>query len=625
MNIKLDKNTLKYAELYLKYKSDIVKFAEECVNIPTPGGDELIKLYEPQKKVLRSFLEDHHLVLLKSRQTGFSTISQVISVWISVFYENCVMGIISRDGAESSDFVRKTQNMIDKLPKWLRPSYEHKSIRSSIFDNGCELHASAVSPHNPGAVFRGKAIVLLIVDEASHITHLSEAWTSVAPALSKAQDVAKKKDIPYGTIVLSTPNRTEGRGKFFYHMWLQALENTSFIKKNIVEDEGSQDGKAGQYDAESDAKYEAGQYKAIQHANYNAGQYTESRSKGTGLFVAHKIYWKEIPEFRNDPEWYKKQCDILHNDPRKIAQELELKFVGSEHTLFPEDVQEALQSCNCEPTEVIPLPYKLEIHKFKEIRKDVFYLIGVDTASEAGGTDFSTIEVFEYVTMDQVLEFRGKLAVKKFAEYVKLVAMMCPHNMIIVENTGIGNQVMEEIKYDEHYDFNLFATPRKTKPRRGQSQEMMWGLSTNPTTRPLITDALYHYVVAQPSMVKSERLALELLGLTDKVRRIEADTGGHDDLALALGFICYVRHYCKEVLGNVEHVDDQGATEIVEEAISFITEMNSPDNPLRHDYQHQDYHIFKKTLDRYIKKNLGTGLQGSIDIAGLFQKNPFFQ
>lgn len=559
MAVKINKQTLKYAEKYLEYKTNIVKFAEECIKVPTPGGDELIKLYEPQKRVLKSFVEDHHLILLKSRQTGFSTMSQIISVFISVFFENCVMGIISRDGAEASDFVRKTQNMIDKLPKWLRPTYKHKSIRSSVFENGCELHAASVSPHNPGAVFRGKSIVLLIVDEAAHISHLSECWTSVAPALSKAQDAADKKDIPFGTIILSTPNRTEGRGKFFYQAWCKAQEKDS-------------------------------------------------------LFRPHKIYWKEIPEFLNDPDWYKKQCDILHNDPRKIAQELELKFIGSEHTLFPEDVQEALQEVKIPAFRVIPLPGKLSIYKFKEIDKDIFYLIGVDTASEAGGTDFSTIEVFEYATMDQVLEFKGKLAVKKFAEYVKLVAKMCPHNIVIIENNSYGNQVVEEMIYDEEYDFNLFATPKK-----GQEHEFTYGLSTNSHTRPLITDALYHYVCDRPSMIKSERLALELLGLTDKVRRIEADTGGNDDLALALGFICYVRHYCPDSLGNVDDPQDHTSTDLVEESLSLISSMNEPSNPLRQQYEQQEYHIFKKTLDRYIKENFGN-LNGSIDIMSLWRK-----
>lgn len=557
MAVKLNKKTLDYATRFLEYKNDIIKFVEDCIYLPLPGEDTICRLYEPQKKVLRAFLMDHHLVLLKSRQTGFSTLCQILCVYISVFYSNCVMGILSREGSEASDFVRKVQNMIDKLPVWLRPEYKHKSIQSFILTSGVELHSACVSPHNPQSVFRGKSIVFLIIDECSHISHIGESWTAIGPSLSKAQAVAKERGIPFGTILVSTPNRTEGRGKFFYQAWCKTFEEES-------------------------------------------------------IFKGFRIHWSEIPDFVNDPEWYRKQCAILHNDPRKIAQELELKFIGSDHTLFPEIVQEKLQNSPIKPAEVIPLPGKLAIHKFKQINKNTFYLIGVDTASEAGGTDFSAIEVFEYVTMDQVMEFKGKLPVLLFAEYVKLIAKMCPHNIVIIENNSMGDVIRESLFYDPDYEFNVFTTTKK-------NGEPSYGINTNTNTRPLITDALYHYVCERPEMIKSERLALELLGLTDKVRRIEADTGGNDDLALALGFICYVRHYCPDSLGNVDDPQDHTTTELVEESLALISSMNDPDNPLKQQYEQQEYHIFKKTLDRYIKNNFEK-LGGTTDILSLWQK-----
>ena len=56
-------------------------------------------------------------------------------------------------------------------------------------------------------------------------------------------------------------------------------------------------------------------------------------------------------------------------------------------------------------------------------------------------------------------------------------------------------------------------------------------------------DALYSYVSEFPSMIKSKRIALELIGLIDKKGKVEADTGCHDDLALTLSFCMYVRKY----------------------------------------------------------------------------------
>ncbi len=52
------------------------------------------------------------------------------------------------------------------------------------------------------------------------------------------------------------------------------------------------------------------------------------------------------------------------------------------------------------------------------------------------------------------------------------------------------------------------------KEKRGE-HKIASGLSNNMKTRPLMIDALYSYINQFPQMVKSKRLALELVGLVD--------------------------------------------------------------------------------------------------------------
>ena len=557
--MKIDNKSLQYAKKFLIYKADPCKFIEECVYIPTPGGDELIKLYPPQKKIVNSFLKDHFLILLKSRQLGFSTICQCIITYLSTFYENVIIGIISRDGSESSDFCRKSEDMLDKLPEWLRPTYKTKSVQSFILQNGNQVWSSPISPANPGAVFRGKSITLLIMDEAAHIRYIDEAWTAIAPALSKAQMSAEKASIPFGTIMVSTPNKTEGIGKFFFQNWKAA------INADII-------------------------------------------------FKPHKIHWSEIDDFRNDPTWYKKQCELLNNDKRKIAQELELKFISTENSLFDEKVQEALQNIDNIPKEKIKFPSGTELWRFKDLDKTKFHLIGVDTASNSGA-DFSAIEVVEHETLDHVLEFKGKLPVKEFAKIVKLCARLIPHNILIVENNSYGNQVIEELQYDEEISYNIFGEWKG----EGDKKTFTVGLNTNARTRPLILDAMFTYVNENPEFIKSERLALELLGLSNKRNRIEADAGGNDDLAMSYAFICYARHYCNDLLGNTQQVE-VGETIFMDETINMLTGMNQRSTPLHGSFTNDTYVQFKKTLDAYIKENAGVNLRGTVNTFSLWNK-----
>ncbi len=565
--IQIPAETLKLARKRLEYKEDPIKFMEDNVKIPTPGGSQLLKLYEPQKKIIKSFFQHHELILLKSRQIGMSTLCQAIITYLFTFYENCIVGIVSRDSPEASDFCRKTQDMIDNLPEWLRPEYKNKSVQYFILSNGCQLHTASVSPANPGSVFRSKSITLLIIDEAAHIRNIDQAWTGIGSTLSKVQQVAAREKIPYGTIILSTPNKTEGIGKWYFSMW------------------------------------------------------TGARTK-QNAFWAHKIHWTEIPDFANDPNWYKKQCKILNNDKTKIAQELELKFVGTQSSLFDEEVQQRLQTCFKQPVEILTIPVprsRGELHRFKEINRSHFHIIGVDCASPAGG-DNSAIEVIQYETMEQVLEFCGKVDPKELTDIVKLISALCPHNIIVIENTGgYGQTVIYDLIYDEEVTFNLFGT------YSGKEKGVFIpGLSTNAKTRPLILDSLYTYIVEDPDIIHSERLAMELLGLVNKANRVEADKGFHDDLALAYGFCCFVRKYCPDDLGDVSTLPETEAQKLfTSDSLNIMMGLNG-EAPLA-GYRKmaildgKEDPNFKNDMDKYIRNKIESGeMYGYVDVLSMF-------
>lgn len=559
--------TLRLARKRLEYKEDPIKFMEDCVLIPTPGGSQPIKLYEPQKRIIKSFFQHHELILLKSRQIGMSTLCQAIITYLFTFFDNCVVGIVSRDSPEASDFCRKTQDMIDQLPDWIRPKYKNRSIQYFILENGCQLHTASVSPANPGSVFRSKSITLLIIDEAAHIRNIDQAWTGIGSTLSKVQQVAAREKIPYGTILLSTPNKTEGIGKWYFSMW------------------------------------------------------TGARTK-QNAFWAHKIHWTEIPDFVNDPNWYKRQCKILNNDKSKIAQELELKFVGTEDSLFDEEVQQRLQNGFKDPLEIVTLPIpkgRGELHRFKEINRAHYHIIGVDCAS-AAGSDNSAIEVIEYETMEQVLEFNGKVDPKQLVDVIRLVCAFCPHNILVIENTGgYGSSVIYDLMYDEETNYNLYGTDS------GKDKGVFIpGLSTNAKTRPLILDSLYTYIVEDPDIIHSERLAMELLGLVNKANRVEADKGFKDDLALAYGFACYVRKYDTDALGDCSALPDVEAQKMfTRESLKIMMGLNG-ESPLsayrkmaiqdgREDPED------KKNMDKYVYEKVMSGeFTGYIDVLSLF-------
>jgi hypothetical protein len=533
----------KYVLEYLKCKKSFEYFVTHYILLELPGGDELMNPYTKQLEFVDLVETKRHVLLLKSRQTGFSTIVQSYTAWLCTFHSNVVVGIISKDGNEATDFARFIRGMIEKLPNFLKPKrgalgrgFDKKTERSFILTNGSKVYVATVNPKAPNKTLRGKAITFLIVDEGAFIDYIDSAWTSIVPALSTNQMHAKKKNVPYGTVIISTPNKTVGPGKWYFNRYLRAIS-------------------------------------------------------GEGLFAPFVVHWKMIEELANDPDWYRTQCELFDNDKKKIAQELELKFLPAEGSFFESDTLETVQNSVQKPLEKLKL-FNGEGWCFQKPKANTTYIMGVDTAPEHG-EDKSAITVWDYESMDQVWEYRGKLKVMEFIEVVKAAAALYDAT-IVVESNSYGNQVIEHLN-SSNYGTKLY------KEKRGENTYAP-GLSTTAKTRPLMIDALYSFVTQYPESIKSERLALELTSLVSKTNgRIEADSGCHDDVAMSAALCYYVRKYDPPLLLGT------GSAEIMQD-LNDVLNMNMGGSPLTHSTSPEDASMdhLNAVLLRQLKTSIGS-------------------
>lgn len=490
---------------YFECKENFEYFCRNYIQLELPGGNVLMQPYGPQLELIETIQDKKHVIVLKSRQIGITTIIQAYIVWLVTFYKNVVVGIISKNAPEATDFNRTIISMIENLPTWLRPKFKKKTEQTFILENGCKSYASSVNPNNPEKTLRGKAVTLLCLDEASFINHVSDAYTGIVPALSTNQKHARDNGIPYGTIILSTPNKTVGIGKWYYSKYQTAIA-------------------------------------------------------GDGIFTPFVIHWRQVKELASDPSWYNTQCQMFDNDPRKIDQELELKFIPAGGSFFPETTCLVLQDSihKNKPIEISKI-FNGEAWKFQNPIPGTYYIMGVDTATEYG-QDKSAIVVLNYKTLELVWEYQGKLPVTDFCKIVFAAGSMYP-GKIVIERNSVGNQVMESL-YRSELVANVYSENRNGKVTNG--------LNVDSLTRPLISDSMYSYVTQFPeSLSKSSRLSLELIGLVQKPSgRVEADTDCHDDLAMALGFCTYVRKYDPPML--LEQVGE--SMSVLNDVLSMNTE-----------------------------------------------------
>lgn len=481
-----------YITEFLRCKNSFDYFAATYVFLELPGKDVLMTPYGKQTELIDLIERKKFVLVLKSRQIGISTIIQAYAAWLTIFFNNTVVGIISKDGKEATVFARAIRGIIEKLPDWMKPpkgllgrGFAKRSEQSFILTNGSKVYAEPVNPNRPENTLRGKAVTLLVIDEAAFVNHIDTAWTSMVPALSTNQMHARKVGVPFGTVVLSTPNKTVGIGQWYFKKYNKAISHDDIFKPFV-------------------------------------------------------IHWRMIPELADDPNWYKTQCALFDDDPRKIAQELELKFLPTEGSFFDASTVEVMQDSTLKPISRLKL-YNGEIWKFSNRIPNTHYIIGVDTAPEHG-EDKSAITVWNYETLEQVWEYQGKCKVLDFVKVIKVAATEYPGTIVVETTGGYGNQVVEHLNQSE---FSLMLYKEKRGLGKGpKGHTLVPGLSNNAKTRPLMIDALYSYITEFPESVKSERLALELTGLVSKANgRVEADVGCHDDLALATSLCFYVRKY----------------------------------------------------------------------------------
>jgi hypothetical protein len=522
----------KYIEEYLQCKTSFDYFCTHYVYLELPGKDVLLNPYGKQTELIDLIEKRKFVLVLKSRQIGISTIIQAYAAWLVTFFANTVVGIISKDGKEATTFARTIRGIIEKLPDWMKPpkgllgrGFAKRAEQSFILTNGAKVYAEPVNPNRPENTLRGKAVTLLVIDEAAFVSRIDTAWTSMVPSLSTNQMHARKMGVPFGTVVLSTPNKTVGIGQWYFKRYNNAISDNDIFKPFV-------------------------------------------------------IHWRMIPELADDPHWYSTQCALFDHDKRKIAQELELKFLPTEGSFFDAATVEVMQDSVQKPIQTSKI-FNGTIWKFAERELNTHYIIGVDTAPEHG-EDKSAITVWNYRTLEQVWEYQGKCKVLDFVKVIKVAGTEYPGTIVVETTGGYGNQVVEHLNMSE-LSIMLY------KEKRG-ANTLVPGLSNNSKTRPLMIDALYSYMTEFPESVKSERLALELTGLVSKANgRVEADIGCHDDLALATACCMYVRKYDPPLLIGTEEFSVAGA--MMKDIMGYNIDSN-------------DLEMTDKSIMKHVKDNL---------------------
>ena len=479
-----------------------------------------LELFPDQISLLEDYENFNENIALKYRQAGVSTVT---AAWVSkklAFAKKIKpekILIIANKLDTSQEMANKIRAFIGQWPSWVGIDFstEKDSQKHYKLNNGCEVKAVATSKD----ALRGFTPTILIFDEAAFIDADSDFWAACMASLSTGGKV----------IVVSTPN---GYDPIYYEIYDLALRNMN-------------DFKISEMYWFRDPRYTRDLYlvktKDIIHYLLNKEEYSPD----------DVISWENIPFEKRDyvelksimdtgykacSAWFEGMVKKLKYDKRKVSQELECNFLGSGDNVFDSNLLQKVRENYIREPQNKMMGNALWIWKEPVIGHK--YVMGVDV-SRGDSEDFSSFQIIDFDTREQVAEFVGKLPPDTMADVCYKWANMYSCFVVIDITGGMGVSTarkMQEIGYKDLYvDGVDTANKWKWDPK---AAEKIPGINFNNKRVQII--AAFEEAMRHEFKIYSNRLFNEMNTFVYINGRPDHQKGHHDDLIMSIAMACYV-------------------------------------------------------------------------------------
>jgi hypothetical protein len=170
------------------------------------------ELREAQIETVEVWLGARQSIALKARQIGFSTLVSVYCFWLTFFYDDRTVVMLSKTERDSAKLLQHAKYAYRFLPEWMKmrgPVVTSTQLQMSMTNES--VVESLPSASDPA---RGVTAFLIVVDEMGHLPNSEEAWAAIEPVA----------DVGGRIIMLGTAN---GEGNLFHKTWVGSQNGTN--------------------------------------------------------------------------------------------------------------------------------------------------------------------------------------------------------------------------------------------------------------------------------------------------------------------------------------------------------------------------------------------------------------
>ena len=476
-----------------------------------------LELFPDQISLVEDYENYNENIALKYRQAGVSTVTAAWSSKKLVFAKKNSpekILVIANKLDTAVEVANKIRGFTEQWPSWIGVGFsaEKNSQRHFKLTNGCEVKAVATSKD----ALRGYTPTILIFDEAAYIDADGDFWAACMASLSTGGKV----------IVVSTPN---GYDPIYYEIYDQALKGMNEFKVSEM---------VWWKDPRYAKDLSLVNVKDIIHYYLNRNEYQNVE------IVEYKDKEKNFDEIRQlitqgykpSSSWYESMVKKLKYDKRKVNQELECAFLGSGDNVFDSDLLEDLRVNMVKDAPTKMMGGGLWIWKEPEMGKK--YIMGVDV-SRGDSEDFSTFQIVDFDTREQVAEYVGKLPPDTLAEICYKWGNMYNAFIVIDITGGMGVTTslrLRELGYRNMYVDGIDVSNKwKFDPK---ATEKIPGINFNAKRVQII--ATFEEYLRHGFRINSSRLLNEMNTFIYVNGRPDHQKGQHDDLIMSVAMALYV-------------------------------------------------------------------------------------
>ena len=520
---------------------DPIYFIEKYVYIehPTKGAVKFI-LYDFQRQLLRTYMENNRLIAMLSRQCGKTTTAAAFLLWWACFKKNQKILIASKDQDGANEIMERLWYAYEELPWWIKPGVKSDQVKTKKFDNNSVVRALATT----ATTGRGKSNSLVYLDEFAYVRPniADKFWTSLYPTLATGGKC----------IITSTPNTDEDK---FATIWFNAEMSK---RSDPWVDPMYEKLKDLALEAQSGEDYEILYEDVTASGEYEGVMIEDEEDEQVQNFVAFHAHWTKVPDrdgtFRG--ERFKKEQFKGGLTNEEWMREFECAFVTGDETLISPARLSILRGFVRKPRFVDQWGGRW----YEDIEPNMAYAVVMDP-SEGVDADDCCIQVWEIPTLRQVFEWNGNQAdqpeqarmLMRTLYRIYAIQQDDPEHdgdvnlYYSVERNGLGIGILNIIEMSDEGVFpgwRIDATNTSFNVRGskgGNDAPAHWsGLLTSVSTKKRFCTELKSLIERNLFLPRSATLVSQLKTFVKKGQTWKAKEGKKDDVVMSCVLMCHL-------------------------------------------------------------------------------------